>query len=153
MNEKKYTLDDINSANIINIAEHFIDSDFSLRVFAQEYCEFSYWTLRDKFLHVLPFIEKSLYEQVVNCLQERKAKNIKEDALARLRTLSSIDLLLKKDFTVAQIAQELNTTPMIIYRDLTKRAMSLDEISEETKAQILNKLQDHSRYNLVNKGR
>ena len=54
--------------------------------------------------------------------------------------------------SINEIAEELNTTEMIIYRDLTKRALIMEEIDSNLKRQILLRLQDHKNYNLT-KGR
>ena len=151
--EQKYNIDDASSGKIIDIANHFLASNLSLRAFAKEYCDFSYVTLRKKLLMLLPTINSLISKQVKEKLDESRAKNIHEDHLAKIRTLSAIDLLLKDDLTISEIAKYLNSTEMTIYRDLTRRAFLLEEISKETQKEILLRLRDHSSYNLINKGR
>ena len=151
--DRKYNIDDASSGKILEIANHFLARNLSLRTFAKEYCDFSHVTLRKKLLTVLPTINVLVSKQIKEKLDESRAKNIDEDPLARIRTLSAIDLLLKEDLTIPKIAEYLNSAEMTIYRDLTKRAPIMEEISPETQKEILLKLKDHSRYNLVNKGR
>ena len=151
--DRKYNIDDASSGKIVDIASHFLASNLSLRAFAKEYCDFSHVTLRKKFLTTLPTINDLLSKQIKAKLDESRAKNIHEDHLAKIRTLSAIDLLLKEDLTIPEIAEYLNSTEMTIYRDLTRRAPMMEEISPELQKEILLRLQDHSRYNLINKGR
>ena len=151
--DRKYNIDDASSGKILEIANHFLARNLSLITFAKEYCDFSHVTLRKKLLTVLPTINVLVSKQIKEKLDESRAKNIDEDPLARIRTLSAIDLLLKEDLTIPKIAEYLNSTEMTIYRDLTKRAPMMEEISPELQKEILLRLQDHSRYNLVNKGR
>ena len=151
--DRKYNIDDASSGKILEIANHFLARNLSLRTFAKEYCDFSHVNKKKKLLTVLPTINVLVSKQIKEKLDESRAKNIDEDPLARIRTLSAIDLLLKEDLTIPKIAEYLNSTEMTIYRDLTKRAPMMEEISPELQKEILLRLQDHSRYNLVNKGR
>ena len=62
-------------------------------------------------------------------------------------------MLLEEDLTVVEIAEALNSTEMTIYRDLTVRLMQIEDIDIDLKKQVLERLQEHSRANLVKKGR
>lgn len=150
--DKMYNIDDANSCKIKEIAEFFLESGLSLRSFCNLYCLFSHVTLREKFLNVLPFVDKEMAEKVKEKLESKRAKNINDDYEAKIRTLSAIKMLMERNLTVKEIAEELNTTEMIIYRDLTKRALIMEEIDSNLKRQILLRLQDHKNYNLT-KGR
>ena len=152
--EKLYTLDDANSPNIKIIAYHFLTSGLSLRLFAKKYCDFSYVTLRTKLLSSSIIATNDLIlKQIKEKLAQYKAKNIDEDDIARQRTLRAIELLLKENLTIIEIAEILNSSEMTIYRDLTKRAFLLSEIDVKTKREILFKLKEHSKNNLSKKGR
>ena len=146
--KENYTIDDANCANIINIANHFLESELSLRVFAKKYCDFSYVTLREKLLTVLPNANQDLYSKVITHLENRKSKNIKDDLEAKRRVLKATNLLLNDNFTVTEIALKLETTEMSIYRDLTRRLLELEEVSEDIKKQVLLRLEEHSLQNL-----
>ena len=150
--DKMYNIDDANSCKIKEIAEFFLESWLSLWNFCNLYCLFSHVTLREKFLNVLPFVDKEMAEKVKEKLESKRAKNINDDYEAKIRTLSAIKMLMERNLTVKEIAEELNTTEMIIYRDLTKRALIMEEIDSNLKRQILLRLQDHKNYNLT-KGR
>ena len=80
---KIYPIEEANSDDIIKIAEYFLVSGLSLRSFANLYCHFSYITLRDKFLKVLPIYNKDLYEKVKAKLQSKNTRNINEDKKGR----------------------------------------------------------------------
>lgn len=150
---KIYSIEEANSDDIIKIAEHFLTSDLSLRSFASLYCHFSYITLRDKFLKILPMYSKDLYEKVKGKLQSKNTKNINEDIESIQRVIAAVTLLLEDNLTVSQIAERLNSTEMTIYRDLTVRLMQIENLDVNLKKQVLERLQDHSRANLVKKGR
>ena len=150
--DKMYNIDDANSCKIKEIAEFFLESWLSLWNFCNLYCLFSHVTLLEKFLNVLPFVDKEMAEKVKEKLESKRAKNINDDYEAKIRTLSAIKMLMERNLTVKEIAEELNTTEMIIYRDLTKRALIMEEIDSNLKRQILLRLQDHKNYNLT-KGR
>ena len=150
---KTYTVEQANSDDIIKIAEHFLDSNLSLRLFTEAYCHFSYITLRDKFLKILPNYNLSLYKKIVEKLQTKKTKNINSDSEGIKRVLKAVVMLLEEDLTVVEIADALNSTEMTIYRDLTVRLMQIEDIDINLKKQVLEKLQEHSRANLVKKGR
>lgn len=149
----KYTIEEANTVSIAKIALHFLESGMSLRNFASNYCEFSHVTLRNKFYTILSSTNKELYNHILEKLESKRGKSIEENSEARLRTLYAIKYLLEEDLTISEIAQRLNSTEFTIYRDLTQRAMQLDEIGKETKKEILMKLQDHKRYNLLNQRR
>ena len=150
---KIYTIEQANSEDLIIIAKHFLDSDLSLRSFANLYCHFSYITLRDKFLKILPDFNYFLYKKIVEKLQTKKTKNINSDSEGIKRVLKAAVMLLEEDLTVVEIADALNSTEMTIYRDLTVRLMQIEDIDINLKKQVLEKLQEHSRANLVKKGR
>ena len=150
--DKMYTLDDINSQTIVKIAQHFIDSDLSLRKFCEAYGKFSYITLREKFLTFLPLVNKEIALVVQEKLEMKRPKKIEEDLKAQERIAKAISLLLDQDMTVLQIALELNSTEMTIYRDLTVRINQLP-ISNEIKKEVLSHLREHSLNNLISKGR
>ena len=149
--EKLYNIEDANTGKIEQIARHFLISNLSLRNFCDMYCSFSHVTLRDKFLNILPFINDQLYKEIKNRLEFKRAKKVTEDNEAKIRVLKAIKLLIEKNLTVSQIAEELNTTEMTIYRDLTRRIDMIDEINSNLKKQILLRLQEHKNNNL-NKG-
>ena len=92
--EKMYTLDDINSQTIVKIAQHFIDSDLSLRKFCEAYANFSYITLREKFLTVLPLVNKEVALVVQEKLEMKRPKKIEEDLKAQERIAKAISLLI-----------------------------------------------------------
>ena len=150
---KRYTIEQANSDDIIKIANHFVDSDLSLRVFANNYCHFSYITLRDKFLKILPDYNWSLYEQITRKLQNKKTRNINDDLEGMKRVFKAVALLLNEDLTVLEIAEILNSTEMTIYRDLTVRLMQIEDLDINIKKQVLERLQEHSKKNLAKKGR
>ena len=150
--DKMYSLDDINSQAIVRVAKHFLESDLSLRKFCAAYGNFSYITLREKFLTVLPFVNKEVALQVQERLEKKRPKKVEEDMEARERVAKAISLLLDQDMTVSQIALELNSTEMTIYRDLTVRINQLP-ISNEIKKEVLMHLREHSLNNLISKGR
>ena len=149
---KMYTLDDINSQAIVKIAKHFLESGLSLRKFCDAYGSFSYITLREKFLTVLPFVNKEVALLVQEKLEKKRPKKVEEDKEAQERVLKAISLLLEQDMTISQIALELNSTEMTIYRDLTVRLKQLP-ISNEIKKEVLMRLREHSLNNLIPKGR
>ncbi len=146
---KKYSVADINENNITEIATHFLESGLSLRAFASTFCTFSHVTLRSKFYRLLPLVNTNLYEQVIAKLEQNRAKNIKEDPESRLRVLLAVKYLIESDLTIPEIAEKLGSTEFIIYRDLTTRMMELEELNNDVKRQVLLKLQDHKRYNLI----
>ena len=150
---KIYTIEQANSEDLIIIAKHFLDSDLSLRSFANLYCHFSYITLRDKFLKILPNFNYFLYKKIVEKLQTKKTKNINSDSEGIKRVLKAVVMLLEEDLTVVEIADALNSTEMTIYRDLTVRLMQIEDIDINLKKQVLERLQEHSRANLAKKGR
>ena len=150
--EKLYNIDDANTSKIEQIASHFLASNLSLRKFCEMYCLFSHVTLREKFLDVLPFVNKDTYMKVMDKLERKRAKNVKEDYEAKLRVLTAIKLLLEQDLTVPQIANALNSTEMTIYRDLTRRIDLIEEITPDIKKEVLLRLKDHRYFNL-RKGR
>ena len=117
--DKMYNIDDANSCKIKEIAEFFLESGLSLRSFCNLYCLFSHVTLREKFLNVLPFVDKEMAEKVKEKLESKRAKNINDDYEAKIRTLSAIKMLMERNLTVKEIDEELNTTEMIIFRDLS----------------------------------
>lgn len=149
---KIYPIEEANSDDIIKIAEYFLVSGLSLRSFANLYCHFSI-TLRDKFLKVLPIYNKDLYEKVKAKLQSKNTRNINEDIEAIQRVITATTLLLEDNLTVSQIAQQLNSTEMTTYRDLTVRLMQMEGVSTDLKKEVLKRLKDHSRANLDKKGR
>lgn len=151
--KKSYSIDDINSSDIVIIARHFLESGLSLRAFAKQFCEFSHVTLREKLLKVLPNSKSDLYSEVTSYLENHRSKNIQEDEEARNRVLIAVDLLLNQNLYISEIAEKLDTTEMVIYRDLTKRLMEIDTINIDIKKQVLAKLEEHSRQNLNKKGR
>lgn len=74
-----YTIDDANGNAIADIALHFLETNLSLRKFTEQYCEFSYVTLRDKFLNKLPYVNNELGILVSETLNKRNSKHIEED--------------------------------------------------------------------------
>lgn len=150
--DKMYNIDDANTCKIKEIAELFLNSSLSLRGFSDLYCSFSHVTLREKFLNVLPFVDKEIYNAVREKLESKRAKKITEDNEAKIRTLTAIKMLLERNLTVGEIAAELNTTEMTIYRDLTRRIDLIEEVNPNLKRQILLRLRDHKNFNLT-KGR
>lgn len=150
--KESYSIDDINSSSIVFIANHFLESGLSLRAFANQFCEFSHVTLREKFLRVLPNIKNDLYFDVCECLKNNRTKNINDDKIAQIRVLKAVDLFLNKNMFIHEVAEELNTTVMVIYRDLTRRLMEMDNVSSDIKKQVLVRLEEHSLQNLIVKG-
>ena len=150
---KKYSINDANSATIAYIASHFLESDLSLRAFCDQYCDFSHVTLRDKFNNVLNSVNETLYLLVMQRLEAKKAKSIHKDIEAQKRVKEAVYLLVAHNLMVEEIADILHSTEMTIYRDLTVRLMQIEDIDIDLKKQVLERLQEHSRANLVKKGR
>lgn len=142
--KENYSIDDVNSGNIVNVANHFLKSELSLREFAKKYCDFSHVTLREKFLCVLPGVKNELYVEVVNYLENRRSKSVINDAETRNRVLLVVDLFLNEDLYISEIASKLDTSEMTIYRDLTRRVMDMDIIPPLVKEEVKKRLEIHS---------
>lgn len=148
----QYTINDANGLNIVKIALHFVESNLSLRKFANEYCGFSYVTLREKLLDNLPLINEEVGLLVSAVLSKRTARNIIDDEEGKIRVLKAANYLLEQDLTVEEIANVLESTVMTIYRDLTVRLQRLPTVDVTFKKAVLLKLREHSLENLVTKG-
>lgn len=91
----------------------------------------------------LPTIDMEKYQKVVEILNANTPKSI-EDAKIKVRIYSAAAYVLQ-DFTIPEIAKMLDSTPDIIYDDLTSRLPRLDtSLAKEVKR----KFQEHKLENL-----
>lgn len=100
------------------------------------------------YLNSLEKLDKKNYEIIRNYLEKNKPKTINDNDV-KIRVLQATKLLLS-DYTIEEIAKELNSTPSVIYRDLTVRLPRIEknEIILETATNILTK---HSLDNIQGK--
>lgn len=85
------------------------------------------------------------YETVQKILNEKNTSQVIHDEQALIRTKQAIELSLK-GYTIPQIADLLETTEFVIYRDLTRRIKKLD--NKELVSLIEKELEEHRIQNL-----
>lgn len=110
-----------------------------------------YYNLQNK----LKEYDLNLYNEVMTRLKQNQAQTIDSKVVSD-RVKTSSRLLREEDKTVEVIAEELETTPAVIYRDLTKRLVDLsniDEVTTEEVREVLQKLQEHKMNNLVGRAK
>ncbi len=128
--------------------------EYSLRDLAKIF-GISHISIRNKLL-ALKNIDFSLYCDVVDEMERRQPESLKKEHVQK-RVLKAISLFLKGDMTVIQIAETLDTTEFVIYRDLTVRAPQINDyltdikIEENILIEITEILAKHSKDNLVKK--
>lgn len=113
----------------------------------------SHVTVRDNLTNKLKNMDPSLHSKVQAKVAENSEKTIK-DSEVRNRVLASYKLLVEENKTIAQIANALDVTENVTYRDLTSRLTMLHEAYPEfvtsdmlTQTKIV--LQKHSLSNII----
>lgn len=91
----------------------------------------------------LPTIDMEKYQKVVEILNTNTSKSI-EDAKIKVRIYSATEYILQ-DFTILEIAKILDSTPDVIYDDLTSRLPRLDSSLAK---EVRKKFQEHKLENL-----
>ncbi len=110
----------------------------------------SHITVRN-ILNSIEFIDPSLFILIRNKMEENKPDSLEKPEVLK-RVLVVLDLFLNYDMTVIEIANKLNSTEFIIYRDLTARLPHINEytdqkVTNEVFESVLNKLKIHSMNN------
>lgn len=133
---------------ILMIADYIIETKCSTRKAAKYATEkkfpVSNVTVHSMMHNKLPKIDIEKYKKVINILKGNTPKSV-EDAQTKVRIYTATSLLLQ-DFTIPEIAEQAESTPDIIYNDLTARLPKLDK--ELSKA-VIRKLSEHRLENLT----
>ncbi len=137
---------------LINQANMYLNG-MSFREIAREVGQ-SHVTIRDNITNKLKNMDPSLHSKVQAKVVENSEKTIK-DSEVRNRVLASYKLLVEENKTVAQIADALDVSENVTYRDLTSRLDMLhDAYPELVTSSMLRQtrivLQKHSLSNITN---
>ncbi len=112
----------------INRVATLIEQGISIRECAKYLSEnefkISSATVKD-YIDRLEQINKVKYNNIMNILNEHKPLTISNDEVRK--RIKNVVLALKAGYTIEEIAQSLNSTPFIIYRDFRKRLSYLTE--------------------------
>ncbi len=137
---------------LINQANMYLRG-MSFREIAKEVGQ-SHVTVRDNLTNKLKNMDPSLHSKVQAKVAENSEKTIK-DSEVRNRVLASYKLLVEENKTIAQIADALDVTENVTYRDLTSRLEMLHEAYPELVTSSMLRqtkivLQKHSLSNITN---
>lgn len=133
---------------IIMVIDHMIETKCSTRK-AAKYATENGFPISNVGIHriihkKLPQISMEKYKSVLNIINNNSPKSI-EDVKTKIRIYTAVGYVFQ-DFTIQEISDLLNSTPDIIYDDLTSRLPKLDkQIAKDVKL----KLQEHKLENLV----
>lgn len=132
---------------ILMVVDYIIETKCSTRK-AAKYASENGFPISNVSIHTiihkkLSKLDMKKYQQVIEILNANSPKSI-DDAKIKIRVYSATAYVLQ-DFTIPEIAQMLDSTPDIVYDDLTSRLPRLDvKLSKEVKR----KLQEHKLENL-----
>lgn len=137
---------------LVGIANLYL-SGLSLRDIAK-FNDKSHVSIRRDLTVILRRYDITLWQTVTDAMEDRQPDSLKKESVKN-RVIEVIKLYLKKDKTVVQIAEELNSTEFVIYRDLVLRAPQINDyengaVSKEDLIAIKQILTEHKEANLLN---
>jgi len=130
-------LKDIEERNkrVIEVAEYVKETGASTRKTAKYFTmnkfSISNATVDDYLNNRLPKLNPVLYLEVMEVIKTNTPKTIEEVEVKKRIYLAAS--LLFKDYTIAEIAEELNSTPATIYNDLKVRLPRIEEKADVVK--------------------
>lgn len=138
------------SGYLVEIANMYL-SGSSLREIAGCYDK-SHITIRNDLVNRLSDYNPKLYNEVRNAMEERLPDSLKKETVQN-RVLRVISLYIEENLTVSQIAENIESTEFIVYRDLTIRAKNINKFvpgifSEDDIKKIDETLENHKISNL-----
>lgn len=121
--------EDLRNERVIEVALYVKETKASTRQVSKYFTEnrfpISNATVNDYLKNRLPKINPALYEEIKPILASHVPKTV-ETVEVRKRIYSAVSLLFQ-DYTVEEIAKELNSTIDIIYDDLTRRLPKIEK--------------------------
>ena len=127
---------------------------FSTRSIARYFTENNIFSITNNtvstYLNSLEKIDYESYKIIREVLDRNKPKTVADEEV-RERINKAVILLLEKDYTVVDIANELGISPNIIYEDFQTRLIKMGYDTELLK-KISKKIQDNRFNNLKNQG-
>jgi predicted DNA-binding protein YlxM (UPF0122 family) len=158
--------DELRNKRVLEVAEYVKRTKASTRqtakYFTENFYAISNATVNDYLRNRLSKLNKELYLEINKIIANNTPKTV-ETVEVRKRVYSAVSLLFK-DYTIAEIAEELHSTVDIIYDDLTNRLPKIENnydilyhvkeyipsMEESISNDVKNQLAKHRRENLVN---